>query len=409
MARPLALPLVLDRAAGPPLSSQVAGQIRDGIVAGTLPVGARLPSTRSLAADLGVSRAVTEQAFDQLTAEGWTEGRHGSGTFVAAGAAHPPASPAGPCSGARAAPAPSRHRDPVDRPPAPRRLAPRLARRLRGARSPVVRRSRGAARPARRARHPPGADPRPALRPRRDPGDHGNHRRPEPAARRTAAGRRRPRGPRLPSRRRGDPRVRARDRDLPATEPVTDLDGRCRRLRDTGPPAPARPGHARLRPAVPARRGGARRRGRDRGRLRLGVPLRRRTGPGARRPRPRPGGLRRHGEQERRPQHAAGLAGRARPPAPRDPGRGVPSPTTSPPGRCNAPSCPCSATATSTRWSAPPAGRTPYARHASPTRCDPTPSRSCRWPACTPPSRCPRPARCVPMRRPVRRGSRCRC
>ena len=30
MARALALPLVLDRAAGPPLSSQVAGQIRDG-------------------------------------------------------------------------------------------------------------------------------------------------------------------------------------------------------------------------------------------------------------------------------------------------------------------------------------------------------------------------------------------
>src|SRR5580765_656541 len=86
MARPLALPLVLDRAADPSLSSQVTGQIRDGIVAGTLPVGARLPSTRSLAVDLGVSRAVTEQAFDQLTAEGWTEGRHGSGTFVAAGA-----------------------------------------------------------------------------------------------------------------------------------------------------------------------------------------------------------------------------------------------------------------------------------------------------------------------------------
>jgi GntR family transcriptional regulator/MocR family aminotransferase len=86
MARPLVLPLVLDRAADPPLSSQVAGQIRDGIVAGTVPVGGRLPSTRSLAADLGVSRAVTEQAFDQLTAEGWIEGRHGSGTFVTAGA-----------------------------------------------------------------------------------------------------------------------------------------------------------------------------------------------------------------------------------------------------------------------------------------------------------------------------------
>ena len=86
MTLPLTLALVLDRAAGPPLSSQVAGQIRDGVLAGTLPVGARLPSTRALATDLRVSRAVTEQAFDQLAAEGWIEGRHGSGTFVAAGA-----------------------------------------------------------------------------------------------------------------------------------------------------------------------------------------------------------------------------------------------------------------------------------------------------------------------------------
>jgi len=90
MARPLVLPLVLDRAADASLSSQVAGQIRDGVVAGTLPVGARLPSSRALARDLGISRAVTEQAFDQLTAEGWTEGRHGSGTFVAAVGADSP-------------------------------------------------------------------------------------------------------------------------------------------------------------------------------------------------------------------------------------------------------------------------------------------------------------------------------
>jgi GntR family transcriptional regulator/MocR family aminotransferase len=86
MSRSLALALVLDRAASPSLSSQVAVQIRDGVLAGTLPVGACLPSTRALARDLGVSRAVTEQAYDQLAAEGWLEGRPGSGTFVAAGA-----------------------------------------------------------------------------------------------------------------------------------------------------------------------------------------------------------------------------------------------------------------------------------------------------------------------------------
>src|SRR5690349_2067363 len=86
MARPLPLALAVDRAASSSLPGQVAGQIRDGILAGALPVGARLPSSRALAGDLGVSRAVTEQAFDQLAAEGWVEARHGSGTFVAAGA-----------------------------------------------------------------------------------------------------------------------------------------------------------------------------------------------------------------------------------------------------------------------------------------------------------------------------------
>ena len=85
MSRSLAVPLVLDRAAATPLSSQVAGQIRDALVGGALPVGSRLPSTRALAADLAVSRSVTVQAFDQLAAEGWLESRQGSGTYVAAG------------------------------------------------------------------------------------------------------------------------------------------------------------------------------------------------------------------------------------------------------------------------------------------------------------------------------------
>jgi GntR family transcriptional regulator / MocR family aminotransferase len=89
MSRSLAVPLVLDRSAAAPLSSQVAGQIRDALVGGALPVGARLPSTRALAAELGISRSVTEQAFDQLAAEGWLESRRGSGTFVAAGTMAP--------------------------------------------------------------------------------------------------------------------------------------------------------------------------------------------------------------------------------------------------------------------------------------------------------------------------------
>src|SRR5262245_4424943 len=81
------LPLVLDRRSPEPLGRQLADRVREQVLTGTLPKGLRLPSTRALAADLGVSRSVTEHAYDQLAAEGWLEGRHGSGTFVAAGAA----------------------------------------------------------------------------------------------------------------------------------------------------------------------------------------------------------------------------------------------------------------------------------------------------------------------------------
>ncbi|GCD92355.1 PLP-dependent aminotransferase family protein [Nocardioides sp. LS1] len=80
---PTPLPVRLDRAQPTPLGVQISGQVRDLVVAGTLARGDRLPSSRALAADLGVSRAVAEQAYEQLLAEGWLETRHGAGTFVA--------------------------------------------------------------------------------------------------------------------------------------------------------------------------------------------------------------------------------------------------------------------------------------------------------------------------------------
>lgn len=83
------LPVRLDRGSSGPLAVQLSGQVRDLVLAGTLVRGDRLPSTRALAADLGVSRAVAEQAYDQLLAEGWLEARRGSGTFVASGGAAP--------------------------------------------------------------------------------------------------------------------------------------------------------------------------------------------------------------------------------------------------------------------------------------------------------------------------------
>ena len=108
--RPLpVLPLTLDRTDPRPLGLQLADQVRRLVVAGTLVPGDRLPSTRRLAADLGVARSVAEQAWDQLRAEGWIEGRHGAGTWVTGGAG--PGAAATPRRAAPTADAPLVHLD----------------------------------------------------------------------------------------------------------------------------------------------------------------------------------------------------------------------------------------------------------------------------------------------------------
>jgi GntR family transcriptional regulator/MocR family aminotransferase len=77
------LPIVLDRASATPLYRQVYEGYRAAIVERRLRPGDRLPSTRSLAAELGISRLPVVNAFEQLVAEGYCEGLVGSGTFVA--------------------------------------------------------------------------------------------------------------------------------------------------------------------------------------------------------------------------------------------------------------------------------------------------------------------------------------
>ncbi|MTV27417.1 PLP-dependent aminotransferase family protein [Nitriliruptoraceae bacterium ZYF776] len=62
----------------------LVGRLREAVRTGALPAGTRLPSTRTLAADLGVSRGVAVRAYEQLTAEGYLVAVHGSGTSVAA-------------------------------------------------------------------------------------------------------------------------------------------------------------------------------------------------------------------------------------------------------------------------------------------------------------------------------------
>ncbi|MEN8377127.1 MAG: PLP-dependent aminotransferase family protein, partial [Gemmatimonadota bacterium] len=72
-----------------PLHRQLYEGLKAAISDGRLGRGARLPASRRLATKLGVSRTVVVTAYDQLTAEGFVEGRTGSGTFVRAALSPP--------------------------------------------------------------------------------------------------------------------------------------------------------------------------------------------------------------------------------------------------------------------------------------------------------------------------------
>ena len=73
----------LDRDMTVPVRQQLYARIRELIVNGNLAADAQLPSTRTLAAELGVSRNTVVAAFDQLIAEGYLEAKVGAGSFVA--------------------------------------------------------------------------------------------------------------------------------------------------------------------------------------------------------------------------------------------------------------------------------------------------------------------------------------
>jgi len=74
----------LDRASAEPLHQQLYRQIRDELRSGSFSDGAsRLPSSRALAADLGISRLTVNLAFSKLHAEGYLRSKAKSGTFVA--------------------------------------------------------------------------------------------------------------------------------------------------------------------------------------------------------------------------------------------------------------------------------------------------------------------------------------
>lgn len=73
----------IDRESPRALHEQVFDGLREAILDRRLPENARLPSSRALAADLGVSRFTVLEAYNRLLDEGLVSGRHGSGTFVA--------------------------------------------------------------------------------------------------------------------------------------------------------------------------------------------------------------------------------------------------------------------------------------------------------------------------------------
>jgi GntR family transcriptional regulator / MocR family aminotransferase len=74
----------LDRGAAEPLHQQLYRQIRDELVSGSFNGStSRLPSSRTLANDLGISRLTVNLALAKLQSEGYLESRHGSGTFIA--------------------------------------------------------------------------------------------------------------------------------------------------------------------------------------------------------------------------------------------------------------------------------------------------------------------------------------
>ena len=92
----------LDRSSRRPLRAQLEDGLREAVRSGRLPAHGRLPASRVLASDLGVSRRLVVDAYSQLLAEGYLLARPGAGTFVAGA---PAASTAPAAESPRSAPA----------------------------------------------------------------------------------------------------------------------------------------------------------------------------------------------------------------------------------------------------------------------------------------------------------------
>ncbi len=74
--------LQLERESSVPLYQQICQKLREAILSGELAEGARLPTERSLATELGVNRTTVMNAYNELASEGLIEGHVGRGTLV---------------------------------------------------------------------------------------------------------------------------------------------------------------------------------------------------------------------------------------------------------------------------------------------------------------------------------------
>jgi DNA-binding transcriptional regulator YhcF (GntR family) len=72
----------INRDRAEPLSLQIVRQLQQAIEAGRVARGTRLPSTRSLARTLGVSRNTALTAYEELAARGFVRSRRGAGMYV---------------------------------------------------------------------------------------------------------------------------------------------------------------------------------------------------------------------------------------------------------------------------------------------------------------------------------------
>jgi GntR family transcriptional regulator / MocR family aminotransferase len=78
------IPLILDPSTDRSLTSQLVGQLRDAITRGRIARGTKLPSSRRLSEQLGVSRNTVVRAYEELCSEGYVEARPASCVAVAA-------------------------------------------------------------------------------------------------------------------------------------------------------------------------------------------------------------------------------------------------------------------------------------------------------------------------------------